>query len=699
VGIGASAGGLRALQHFVEAVPSDSGMCYVVILHLDPARESRLGELLQDRSGVPVTEVSGPTVVEGNRIYLIPPGHDLAMNGTTLGLRKRDPRAEHAPVDLFFRTLADTYGPDAVGVVLSGTGSDGTAGIRYIREAGGTTVAQSPDESEYDSMPASAIASGLIDLVLPAAEIPGELLRLRGQPSGLEEDGRASSDQEAGLARVFSTLRARTGHDFSQYRRAAMLRRLERRLRFNHVSTLADYVAILESSSAECQALLRDLVSSASSFFRDADAFAALAALAPALFEGKTSADTVRVWVVGCATGEEAYSVAMVLAEQAAALPDPPRLQLFATDIDEKGYASGRAGLYTAAAVAAIPEGRLDRFFTREAGGFRIATSLRELVLFAGHNILHDPPFSHIDLVSCRNLVIYLQPGAQERVLETFYFALNPRGLLFLGAAESAGEGGRFEAIGDGAHRLFRRSATPYPVASLPAPAESATTLVKGTFLATLSHEFRTPLNAILGYADLLELTGALGVPQAEQVARIKAAGWHLASMIDEILTFARLDGGHAAIEPEPVDTRMLVREAAAVTEVAASAKGLEVVLDLPDTPLRVETDVDKARQILTNLLGNAIKFSHEGEVRMAATLEADRVVFHVTDTGIGIAPEHQAQIFERFWQVDGGATRVAGGMGIGLAAAREYARLLGGDVEVASAPGRGSTFTFWLPR
>jgi two-component system, chemotaxis family, CheB/CheR fusion protein len=1058
VGIGASAGGLKALQQFVEAVPADGGMAYVVILHLDPQRESRMGELLQDRSAIPVTHVSGPEVVEANRIFIISPGHDLVMNGSTLELRDRGPRAQHAPVDLFFRTLAEAYGPDAVGVVLSGTGSDGTAGIRHIRESGGITVAQSPDESEYDSMPASAIATGLIDLILPSAKIPGELLRLRRQPTRIHENAVTSSELEAGLARVFATLRTRTGHDFSLYKRSTMLRRLDRRLRFNDASTLKDYLAILEGSNAECQALLRDLLISVSSFFRDPDAFAELAARAAMLFEGKTSLDTVRVWVVGCATGEEAYSVAMELVEHAATLADPPRLQLFATDIDEKGYAWGRAGLYTAAAVNAIPEDRLRRFFTKEGGGYRIAKSLRELVLFAGHNVLHDPPFSRIDLISCRNLFIYFQPEAQERVLDTFHFALNPGGLLFLGVSESVGESGRFETIGDGTKRLYRRSSTPYGVAprvsaadpvrvggaaaapepvfapaaksrfshgalhlrmleqytpasvivnerldvmhlsseagrflrlgqgapshnllglardelgralrtalhhgfetgaavtrqvtmpldgasqevtvhvrpSAPdgdgagryalivfeagTPAKSAgrtravgpvraepelemeldrtralletttamhdatvaelqtvneelqsineeqkaateeletgreeiqsineelttinqehqstieelkrtnadlqnliesteigtifldtsmrirrftpaataifnfaasdqgrllfdithrldysglaadvasvlasrerverevsspdgnawilrinpyrsfdgdydgvvltffdntaqradreelsnaklaaesANLSKGQFLGTLSHEFRTPLNAILGYADLLQIVGELNEKQANQVSRIKAGGWHLAHMIDEILSFAKLDSGYVAVEPEPIDARLLAREAVDIIEPLASARGLEMVLDLPDAPLEIETDSYKARQVLINLLGNGVKYTHEGEIRLACTREADRIVFSVTDTGIGIAVEHHARIFDRFWQVDGAATRVAGGMGIGLAAAREYARLLGGDVEVESAEGQGSTFTFWLP-
>jgi two-component system, chemotaxis family, CheB/CheR fusion protein len=1060
VGIGASAGGLKALQQFVEAVPAEGGMAYVVILHLDPARESRMGELLQDRSSIPVTQVRGRVSVEANRIYIIPPGHDLAMSGTTLGLRRRGRRSEHAPVDLFFRTLAEACGPESVGVVLSGTGSDGTAGIRYIREAGGITVAQSPDEAEYDGMPTSAIATGLVDLILPSSRIPGELLRLQRQPSRFPEEEGASVDLEAGLSRVFATLRTRTGHDFSLYKRSTMLRRLDRRLRFNDASTLRDYLPILESSSAECQALLRDLLISVSSFFRDPDAFAEFAAQVPALFDGKASSDTVRAWIVGCATGEEAYSVAMVLAEHAATLVDPPRIQLFATDIDEKGYAWGRAGLYPAAAVVAVPEERLRRFFVQEAGGYRIAKALRELVLFAGHNVLHDPPFSRIDLISCRNLFIYFQPEAQERALETFHFALNPGGMLFLGVSESVGDGGGFEVSGDRAHRLYRRNATPnqaprrrssadpvhvgtgvatassraappaaqprfsygarhirmldqYASASVivnerldvvhlssnagrflrlgegapsrnllglardelgralrtalhhafetdgavtrrvtmyvdgaqrqvtvhvrpstaegdasdryalivfdaeaPAPgaatedgtaeavpreteleAELARTLAvleattvthdrtvaelqtvneelqsineeqkaageeletgreeiqsineelttinqehqstieelkrtnadlqnlieateigtifldpsmrirrytpaaaaifnfvasdqgrrfsdithrldydglagdvaqvlaslerverevmspdgeawilrinpyrsldgdadgvvltffdntaqrvareeltkaklaaetanlsKGTFLGTLSHEFRTPLNAILGYADLLLTMGPLSEEQAKRVSRIQAGGRHLAAMIDEILSFAKLDSGLTVVDREPIDARLIAREAAALVESSAIAKGLNMVADMDDAPLDIETDIDKARQVLINLLGNAVKYTHEGEIRVACTRAEDRVAFSVTDTGIGIAAEHHPRIFDRFWQVDGAATRLAGGMGIGLAAAREYARLLGGDVVVESAPRRGSTFTFWLP-
>jgi two-component system, chemotaxis family, CheB/CheR fusion protein len=1064
VGIGASAGGLKALQQFVEAVPADSGMAYVVIVHLDPVRESRLDELLGDRARIPVLQVTGPTAVEGDHIYIIPPGHDLTIRGTTLGLQPRAERSQHAPVDLFFRTLAAAYGPEAVGVVLSGTGADGTDGIRHIREAGGVTIAQLPDEAEYDGMPSSAISTGLVDLVLRSSRIPSALVRLRQFPSPFAEAVEPTRDQEKLLAAIFATLRNRTGHDFSQYKRSTVLRRLDRRLRFNGAATLQEYLPLLQSSGTECHALLRDLLISVSSFFRDPDAFDGLAALAPMLFEGKGPADTVRVWVVGCATGEEVYSIAMVLSDHAATLPDPPRLQLFATDIDEQGYSWARAGQYASSSVANVSPERLQRYFRKENGGYRVANPLRELVLFAGHNVLHDPPFARLDLISCRNLFIYLQPTAQEAVLETFHFALNVKGLLFLGAAESVGDSGLFTAIGGGTHRLYRRRASqrrilprlaaadlqpgrgqqagatssdpatapadssptangalrirmleqyvpasvvvdqrldivhssaaaggylrlgegepthnvlamvskelrttlrtalhhafadgrsstrrvshlidgitrsvsvhvrpsaeaegeqrfalivfaeddgavaplgarPDGRAAVAAPADAglaeelrrtremlesistahdrtvaelqtvneelqsineeqraaaqeletgreeieaineeltainqehqgtieelkrtnadlenliesteigtifidrgmrirrftpaiaalfnfvaedqgrplahithrlsypdlmddvasvlavqqrverevssengewyvvrispyrsfdgtnegavltfvdntaqhraaeelraaklkaeAADLAKGTFLSTLSHEFRTPLNAILGYADLLHLDGALNTAQEQKVDRIRTGGWHMVSMINEILSFAKLDAGHELVQPEPVDARMLATEAAALMEPAAAAKGLGFILDLPETPIPLETDPGKARQILINLCSNAIKYTNEGEVRLRAGAERSRVTFDVSDTGIGIAPEHLNRVFERFWQVDGAATRAAGGMGIGLAAAREYARLLRGDVEVESELGRGTTFCLWLP-
>lgn len=1052
VGIGASAGGLKALQAFFEAVPAESGMAYVVIMHLDPERESRIAEILQDRAAIPVTQVTGPVTVEADHAYVIPPGHDLELHAGAIRVLARGGEPQHLPVDLFFRTLAEACGPDAVGVVLSGTGADGTAGIRHLRERGGITVAQAPGEAEHAGMPASAIAGGQVDLVLPAARIPAELVRLRRRETPLGA-GTPPADTEALLAEVFAALRARTGHDFSLYKRTTVLRRLDRRLGFTGAGTLEDYLPLLRGSAAEAAALVRDLLISVSGFFRDPGAFAALERAIPALFEGKGPEDAVRVWTVGCATGEEAYSIAILLDEHAATLAHPPQVQLFATDIDEKGYAWGREALYPPAAVAGIPADRLRRAFTQEAGGFRVRKSLREGVLFAVHNVLHDAPFSRLDLITCRNLLIYLQPEAQAQALETFHYALRRGGLLFLGQSESAGDGGLFAAEA-GDERLYRRADVPqrvpprpsaadptrrfpgppaaarggrrrtgfsygalhlrmleaYAPASLvvdeglevvhlsggaghylhlgegepsrnlldlsrgdlrtelraalyqafekglpttrrvrvegdgalplnlqvrppmddgeagkfalvifdeharagdglPAPtgpdpevarleealrrtreqlestsaardrtveelqaaneelrsvneeqkaaaeeletsreeiqsineelttinqehqstieeqrrtnadlqnlventgigtifldrelrirrytpavealfnfvpgdrgrplahithrlrypaladdargvlatlerterevesesgewyvarinpyrspdggidgavltfvdntaqkrveeelrqakgvAESAN-LAKGTFLATLSHEFRTPLNGMLGYADILHLDGPLTEAQARKVERIKAGGWHLAGMIDEILAFALRDEGLERVRAERIDARVVARQVRALVEPLAAAKGLSFVLDLPAAPVPLVTDLGKARQVLVNLCGNAAKYTGRGEIRLAVRFDQGHVVFEVSDTGIGIAPEHQARIFDRFWQVDSASTRSFGGLGIGLAAAREFSRLLGGDVEVQSELGAGSTFRVWLPR
>lgn len=351
VGIGASAGGLKALQNFFGAVPADSGMVYVVILHLDPVRESQMARLLQKGASIPVTQVTEPVRVEPGHAYIIPPGQDLSMVDGTIQLSPRGERGKHAPIDHFFRTLAEVYGPASVAIVLSGTGSDGTAGLRRVKEGGGITIAQEPADAEYDSMPRSAIATGQVDMVLRADDIPAQLLRVqRDAPALGLADGEGipqPDDQEGLLRQIFGRLHGKTGHDFSGYKRSTVLRRLDRRLRFNGIQNLPDYLRLLHESSTETWALFQDLLISVSNFFRDPLVFAELeAAVVPRLFEGKRPDDTVRVWVAGCATGEEAYSVAILLCEHAATLVSPPRIQIFATDIDKQVCTVAREGIF-----------------------------------------------------------------------------------------------------------------------------------------------------------------------------------------------------------------------------------------------------------------------------------------------------------------------------------------------------------------
>jgi two-component system, chemotaxis family, CheB/CheR fusion protein len=441
VGVGASAGGIRAVKEFLASVPADSGMAFVVILHLSPEHESRLAEVLRGSSAIPVMQVTERIAVAPNQVYVIPPDHSLSMVDGHLALSSRTRLEERrAPIDIFFRTLGESHHSRAVGVVLSGTGADGSMGLKRIKENGGLCFAQDPDDAEYGDMPRNSIATGIVDHVLPARDIPAKILAFNQHLDNVrvqEPPGEAAVDERA-LRDIFTQIRTRTGHDFSNYKRPTMMRRITRRMAVNEAAELSTYAEIVRERPAELQALLKDLLISVTHFFRDADAFDILEQrIIPQLFEGKTEDDQVRVWVAGCATGEEVYSVGILLMEHAGRLASPPAIQLFATDLDTASIAVARQGLYTINDAADVSQERLRRFFTKEGEAYRVRQDLRESVLFSQHNIIKDPPFSHLDLVTCRNLLIYLNRTAQRRVMEVVHFALSPGRFLFLGSSES----------------------------------------------------------------------------------------------------------------------------------------------------------------------------------------------------------------------------------------------------------------------
>ena len=434
VGIGASAGGVNACRSFFEQVPADSGMAFVTILHLSPEYDSHLSEVLQRSSKIPVTTVQDRVQVEPNHVYVVSPRQSLTMDDGWL-VQSPATRMEErrAPIDIFFRTLAEARGERAVCIVLSGTGADGSMGLKRIKERGGTCLVQDPVEAEHDDMPRNAVRTALADDVLPVAAMPGRLIAFRDRMQTVrlpEAPQHRDAPDERALHQVFTELRIRTGHDFSNYKRGTVLRRVERRLGVRQVPDLATYAEFIREHPEEAQALLKDLLISVTQFFRDDAAFKALAQqVVPKLFEGKSANDQVRVWVPGCATGEEAYSLAMLLSEHAAAISEAPNAQIFATDIDEQAVALAREGRYTINDAVDVSPERLQRFFSREGEFYRVRKDLREMVLFAHHNLVKDPPFSHLDLVSCRNLLIYLNHTAQERVMEVLHFALNPQRL------------------------------------------------------------------------------------------------------------------------------------------------------------------------------------------------------------------------------------------------------------------------------
>ena len=456
VGLGASAGGIVALKDFFSRTPADSGLAYVVILHLAPDHESHLAEVLQTATRMPVTQVHGRLAIMPDRVYVIPPNANLTTADgylAVLPIKAGEPRL--APVDFFFRTLAEAYGPRAVAVVLSGTGPDGASGIKRVKEDGGLAIVQDPSEAEYEDMPRNSMATGLIDYVASIAAMP-ELIRSYQERlrQSADDDLTGQAPDASTLREVLTLLRLRTGHDFANYKPATLLRRVERRIHVHALGDARQYVQVLRERPEEVGLLLNELLISVTNFFRDSEAYQLLQQrIVPRLFENKQPTDHVRVWAAGCATGEEAYSIAMLLAEATATNATPPHVQVFATDLDERAIAIGRDGLYTEAEVADVSDERLRRFFIRERSGFRVRRELREMVLFAAHNVIRDPPFSHLDLIACRNVLIYLNRQAQERLLETFHFALRPGGFLFLGQSETADvHDDLFVAVDKGAH-------------------------------------------------------------------------------------------------------------------------------------------------------------------------------------------------------------------------------------------------------
>lgn len=499
VGIGASAGGIKPLQTFFEKMPGHSGMAFVVVMHLSPDHPSSLAQILQQRTEMPVLQLTQSVRLEADHVYVIPPNKHLTVaEGMLCLVEPQQPPGQRVAIDLFFRTLSAAFGPRALCIVLSGTDSDGAIGIKHIKEQGGVTIVQDPMESEYDSMPRSALATGMVDWVLPVADIPARLvrfarneLRMHIPPDDAEEGETKEADDsnsggpltiqqtpsttdESALVDVMRFLHSQTGHDFSHYKRATILRRVARRLQVNLLETLPAYLEFLRTHTSETSALLHDLLISVTNFFRDRDAFKALAAYIPQLFAGKEPSDQVRVWVAGCATGEEAYSIAMLLYEHASRLDSPPAIQVFATDIDDEVIRFARTGLFPPTIEADVSAERLRRFFQKDMGRYRIKKEIREIVLFSPHNLLKDPPFSRLDLITCRNLLIYLKREAQERVFETFHYALRPGSLLFLGGSESVDDAHMLFAPLDKRHRLFARRTVTRPIGTgIPLPFSS----------------------------------------------------------------------------------------------------------------------------------------------------------------------------------------------------------------------------------
>jgi two-component system CheB/CheR fusion protein len=462
IGMGASAGGLEALELFLANVPDNSGMAYVIIQHLDPTHKGIMVELLQRGTAMPVVQVKDRTRVKPDCVYVIPPNKDMSiLHGVLHLLTPVAPRGLRLPIDFFFRSLADDQREHSIGVILSGMGSDGTLGLRSIKEKAGVVFVQDPASAKFDGMPRSAIEAGLADVIAPVEALPGEIVAYLQHVPLITRPGRADDYTfQSALEKVVLLLRGQTGHDFSLYKKSMVYRRIERRTGLHQIGKISDYVRFLREKPQEVELLFRELLIGVTSFFRDAEAWEQLKTeVLPSLLAGRTSNQHLRAWVPACATGEEAYSLAILFREilQEVRPGKNTTLKIFATDLDPQAIEKAREGVFPTNIAADVSAKRLDRYFVETERGYQVTKSIREMVVFAQQNIIMDPPFTKLDLVCCRNLLIYLTPEVQKKLLRFFHYGLNPGGFLFLGSAETVGNFTNLFAPLPGKTRLYRR--------------------------------------------------------------------------------------------------------------------------------------------------------------------------------------------------------------------------------------------------
>ena len=464
--IGASAGGIEAFTELVTSLPNDTGMAFVLIQHLDPEHKSLLTELISKKTAMRVKEVTNGMTVEPNHVYVIPANATMSISNHTLQLGPREEsRGVHMSIDHFMRALAEQQGNRAIGVLLSGSGTDGTAGLAEIQGHGGVTFAQDEASAKYHSMPASAVAAGCVDYILSPKAIARELTRIASHPY-LARDHAAETvaiapAENTGLTLVFQLLRKTTGVDFTHYRKTTILRRIQRRMVVHKIEKMEEYLKYIQTNPAEIKSLYQDMLINVTSFFRNPRVFDALKShVFPAILKNRPADATIRIWTPGCASGEETYSVAIALLELLGEKASQTNIQFFGTDVSESSVAKARSGVYPENIQSDVSPDRLRRFFTKAEGRYRITKNIRDMCIFAQHNVLNDPPFSQMDLIVCRNLLIYLEPVLQAKAISLFHYALRPGGYLLLGTSEGVGAASHLFSAEDRANKIFINKAT-----------------------------------------------------------------------------------------------------------------------------------------------------------------------------------------------------------------------------------------------
>jgi chemotaxis methyl-accepting protein methylase len=570
IGIGASAGGLEALEHFISHVPKQSGLALVIVQHLDPSRKGIMPELLQRATGMKVVQVKDRTLVQPNGVYVIPPNKDMSiLHGVLHLLEPASPRGLRLPIDFFLRSLAQDQQEHSIGVILSGMGSDGTLGLRAIKEKGGVVLVQDPTSAKFDGMPRSAIDSGLADIVAPVDDLPGRILAyLQRTPVAHKAETALEDKTQSALEKAIILLRTHTGHDFSLYKQNTFYRRIERRMGIHQIGKIADYVRYLQKNSQELDLLFKELLIGVTSFFRDPAAWEVLRKkFLPALLANRPAGHVVRAWVPGCSTGEEAYSLAMVFKEVIEKLKPRKKisLQVFATDLDKDAISKARQGVYPENICADVAPQLMSRFFTKEESGYRVTAEIRELVVFAPQSLIMDPPFTKLDFLSCRNLMIYLAPEMQKKLIPLFHYSLTPGGILLLGSAETVGTFTDLFAPLNNKLRIFRRVESPQRSEPIDFPSSFAPPLPPGVearpapkpplSLQSLADQlvlerFAPPAVLVNEQGNILYVSGRTGKYLEPAAGK---ANWNIFAMARDGLRYELTNAFHQALEHDNV--------------------------------------------------------------------------------------------------------------------------------------------------
>lgn len=530
VGIGASAGGLEAFEHFFTSMPADSGMAFVLVPHLAPEHKSIMAELLRRYTKMDIFQAEDGMRANPNCVYIIPPDKDMAiLNGTLQLLEPVERRGLRHPIDFFFRSLAEDQGERAVCIVFSGTGTEGALGLRAIKEKGGLVLVQDPKTTRYDGMPGSAIATGLVDHILPPDKMPGQLLRYATHPHA--QPPKPAAKSESGfpepLRKIIVLIRDHTGHDFSSYKQNTILHRIKKRMAILQVGTMADYVTCLRGNPKEIELLFSELLIRVTNFFRDREAFEILKEKAlPLLFKDLPPGQPVRIWVPACSTGEEAYSLAIIFQEHIKTLKHEYDVQIFATDIDREAIDMARTGLYPDSISADVSTERLNRFFIKKASAYKVKEEIRQTIVFAVQNFIKDPPFTKLQMISCRNVLIYFDAELQKKVLPVFHYSLKPGGILYLGSSETIGDHPDLFSVVDRKWKIFRAKGAeanpraPFELRTAAAPPraarpEAAAGIKKGEEASIgafaekiILDSYAPPFVIINGKGDILYLSG-----------------------------------------------------------------------------------------------------------------------------------------------------------------------------------------------